>query len=278
MIKNVLATVDGSAYSNAVVRQSIHLALKFDAILHFLSIVDVRIFEWAVYIGGDGFMPMVPTSSYQRETQKLLEDKAEEVLKKCIQKAQDAGVKFAAAKITGSPVEVICEQARKADLIVMGRRGEYARWEGRLMGATLDGAVREANKPILVLPKDYREFKNILVAYDRSPQANHALQMAADLAFHLKAPLIVLAVDDDEASGKASIDEALEYLAPFGLNVGSQVSRGGASEQILRACGAENVDLVIMGAHGHTRLREALLGSTTEEVLRKIDLPLLMVK
>jgi len=278
MIKNILATVDGSAYSNAVVRQSIHLAQQYGAMLHFLSIVDVRIFEWAVYIGGDGFMPMIPTSTYQRETQRVLQGKAEEVLKKCAQKAQDAKVKFAASKIAGSPVEVICEQARKADLIVMGRRGEYARWEGKLMGATLDGAMREANKPILVLPRDYREIKKILVAYDRSPQANHALQMAADLAFHLKALLLVLAVDDDTASGKVTIDEALEYLGPFGLKIRSQVSRGRASEQILRACEAEKLDLVIMGAHGHTRLREALVGSTAEEVLRQIDLPLLMVR
>jgi nucleotide-binding universal stress UspA family protein len=102
--------------------------------------------------------------------------------------------------------------------------------------------------------------------------------MAADLAFHLKTPLFVLAVDDDAASGKVTIDEALEYLGPFGLKVSVQVSKGAASEQILRACQVEKVDLVIMGAHGHTRLREALLGSTTEEVLRKIDLPLLMVR
>jgi len=278
MIKNILATVDGSAYSNAVVHQSIHLAQKYGAMLHFLSIVDVRIFEWAVYIGGDGFLPMIPTSTYQRETQKVLEGKAEEVLKKCAQKAQDAKVKFVASKIAGSPVEVICEQARKADLIVMGRRGEYARWEGKLMGATLDGAMREANKPILALPREYREIKKILVAYDRSPQASHALQMAADLAFHLKTWLLVLAVDDDRASGKVTIDEAVAYLSPFGLKIRSQVNRGRASEQILRTCETEKLDLVIMGAHGHTRLREAFLGSTTEEVLRQIDLPLLMVR
>jgi nucleotide-binding universal stress UspA family protein len=278
MIRNVLATVDGSAYSNAVVNQGIELAGKYGALLHFLTIVDVRIFEWPVYIGGDGFMPMVPTSTYRIETQRILEEKAEEVLKRCAQKAGQAKVDFVTAKIAGSPVEVICEQARKVDLIVMGRRGEYARWEGKLMGATLDGAVREANKPILVLPKEHRAIRKMLVAYDRSPQANHALQMAADLAFHLKGPLVVLVVDDDAASGQATIQEAEEYLSPFALKVSSQLSKGRAGEQVLKACQAENIDLVIMGAHGHTRLREALLGSTTEEVLRQTGLPLLMVR
>jgi len=170
MIKNILSTVDGSAYSNAVVRQSICLAQKYGALLRFLTIVDVRIFEWAVYIGADGFMPMISTSSYQKETQRVLDEKAEEVLKKCAQKAQDAKVDFVTVKIAGSPVEVICDQAHMVDLIVMGRRGEYARWEGRLMGATLDGAVREANKPILVLPKQYRAIRKMLLAYDRSPR------------------------------------------------------------------------------------------------------------
>lgn len=278
MIKNILSTVDGSSYSNAVVRQSIQLAKKYGALLRFLTIVDVRIFEWAVYIGADGFMPMISTSTYQRETQKVLEGKAEEVLKRCAQKARDAKVSFVTAKIAGSPVEVICEQARMVDLIVMGRRGEYARWEGRQMGATLDGTVREANKPILVLPQKYRAIRKMLLAYDRSPQANHALQMAADFALHLKIPLVLLVADDDAATGRMTVEEAMEYLRPFGLKASPRVSRGGAGEEILRACGTEEVDLVIMGVHGHTRLREALLGSTTEEVLRQIDLPLLLVR
>jgi len=278
MIKSVLATVDGSAYSDAVVRQSIQLAKKYSALLRFLTIVDVRIFEWALYIGADGFMPMLSASTYQKQTQRFLEEKAAEVLKKCAQKAHAAEVDFVTTQIAGSPVEVICEQARMVDLIVMGRRGEYARWEGKLMGATLDGAVRETNKPILVLPKEYRAIRRMLLAYDRSPQANHALQMAADFALHLKCPLFVLAVDDDAASGRITVEEAMEYLRPFGLKANSQVSKGSASEMILRASGRENVDLVIMGAHGHTRLREALLGSTTEEVLREIDLPLLLVR
>jgi nucleotide-binding universal stress UspA family protein len=278
VIKNILATVDGSAYSNAVVRQSIELAQKYNALLRFLTIVDVRIFEWAIYIGADGFMPMIPSSTYQKETQKVLEEKAEEVLKKCAQQAEDAAVEFVTSKVSGSPVEVICELARRVDLVIMGRRGEYARWGGKLMGDTLDGTVRQANKPILVLPKEYRAIRRMLLAYDRSPQANHALQLAADFALRLNSPLVVLAVDDDAAHGQTTVAEAMEYLSPFGLKVSSQVSGGGASEQILRVCDAQEVDLVIMGAHGHTRLREALLGSTTEDVLRRIDLPLLLVR
>jgi nucleotide-binding universal stress UspA family protein len=277
MIKSILATVDGSVYSNSVVRQSIQLAQKYGALLRFLTIVDIRIFKWAVYIGADGFLPMIPTASYQKETQKVLEEKAEEVLKKCAQQARNAKVEFVSTKIAGSPVEVICEQARMVDLIIMGRRGEYAPWGRKQMGATLDGTVREANKPILVLPKEYRIIRKMMLAYDRSPQANHALQIAADFALRMKSPLIVLSADSDSMSGRKTIDEALEYLRPFELKLSAKVRKGRAGEEILRACRTEEVDLVIMGVHGHKRLREALLGSTTEEVLRKIELPLLLV-
>ena len=145
------------------------------------------------------------------------------------------------------------------------------------MGATLDGTVREANKPILVLPKEYRTIRKMLLAYDRSPQANHALQIAADFALRMKSPLIVLSADSDSMSGRKTIDEALEYLRPFELKLSAKVRKGRAGEEILRACRTEEVDLVIMGVHGHKRLRETLLGSTTEEVLRKIELPLLLV-
>ncbi|MCK4596639.1 universal stress protein, partial [bacterium] len=186
-------------------------------------------------------------------------------------------VEFVTTKIVGSPVEVICEQSRMVDLIIMGRRGEYAPWGRKQMGATLDGTVREANKPILVLPKEYRAIRKMMLAYDRSPQANHALQIAADFALRMKSPLIVLAADSDSMSGRKTIDEALEYLRPFELKLSAKVSKGRAGEEILRTCRTEEVDLVIMGVHGHKRLREAFLGSTTEEVLRKIELPLLLV-
>ncbi len=278
-MKNILATVDGSAYSNAVLQQAIQLALKFDALVRFLSIVDVRIFEWSVSIGADGFMPMMPASAtYQSEAKKVLEEKAQEVLKACVQEAKKAGVQFVTQKISGSPVEIICEQARMVDLIVMGRRGEYARWGHKLMGATLDGTVRQANKPVFVLPQHYRRIEKMLLAYDRSPQANHGLQIAADMAGRFRCPLVLLAVDEDPGSGQSTIDEAEQYLQPYGLKTSSKVLGGKASEAILQACREEKADLVIMGVHGHTRLWEALLGCTAEEVLRRIDLPLLLVR
>jgi nucleotide-binding universal stress UspA family protein len=279
MVKNILATVDGSIYSRAVLQQVMQLALKYDAMVRFLSIVDVRIFEWSVSVGADGFMPMMPaTAAYQKEAQKVLEEKAEEVLKTCAREAGQAGIRYVTRKISGSPVEVICEQARMADLIIMGRRGEYARWGHKLMGATLDGTVRQANKPVFVQPQQYRPIEKMLLAYDRSPQASHGLQIAADLAARLQCPLVILAVDEDHNSGQRTIDEALQYLQAYELETSAKILGGKAGNAILQACESEEADLVIMGVHGHARLWEALLGCTAEEVLRRIDLPLLLVR
>ena len=278
-MKNILATVDGSLYSSAVLQQVLRLALTYDALVRFLSIVDVRIFEWSISVGADGFMPMMPaTTAYQKEAQKVLEEKAEEVLKTCAREAEQSGVRYVTDKISGSPVEVICEQARMADLIVMGRRGEYARWGHKLMGATLDGTVRQANKPVFVQPQLYRPIEKMLLAYDRSPQANHGLQIAADLAGRLQCPLVILAVDEDRDSGQRTIDEALQYLQAYELETSAKILGGKAGDAILQACESEEADLVIMGVHGHARLWEALLGCTAEEVLRRIDLPLLLVR
>ena len=278
-MKNILATVDGSAYSKAVLHQAIQLALKYDALVRFLSIVDVRIFEWSISVGADGFMPMMPaTATYQKEAQKVLEEKAQEVLKTCAREAEQAGIRFVTHKISGSPVEVICEQARMVDLIVMGRRGEYARWGHKLMGDTLDGTIRQTNKPVFVLPLQYRPIKKMLLAYDRSSQASHGLQIAAELAGRFECPLVILAVDEDRRSGERTIEEAQQYLQAYELNTSTKILGGKASDAILKACESEGADLVIMGVHGHARLWEALLGCTAEEVLRRIDLPLLLVR
>jgi len=67
MIKSILLAVDGSAFTEPVLQYGITLAQKFQALLRVLTVIDIRIFEWAVAIGVEGFAPIIPSSGYQEE-------------------------------------------------------------------------------------------------------------------------------------------------------------------------------------------------------------------
>lgn len=278
MIKSILLPIDGSVYTEAQVRYTVELARAFDARVSVLSILDVRIFEWAVVMGTDGFVPIIPSNVYKEESKKILESKAAAVLEKCSEILTSENVEFDAEKISGSPSDIICEKAPLVDLLVIGMRGEFAKWKKNLVGATLDAVMRQWSKSILVTSREFKSIGNILFAYDGSERSNKALQLVGLFATQLKAPVTVLSVHDKEIFRSKLLEEAQSYLKPYKAQVDLVGVSGNPEKEIIRVAGERHCDLMIMGAFGHSRIREAILGSTTEQVVRKADVPVLLSK
>lgn len=279
MIKSILLAIDGSNYTEAILKYGIDLAQKIDAHLRVLTVIDIRIFEWAVAIGVEGFAPIIPSTTYQEESQKILEDKAEKVLERAGTVLTKEGVSHDLEKASGSPVEIICDRSRLVDLVIMGSRGEFGSWRDKMLGATLEATTRLCIKPVMVTEKEYSPVTNILVAYDGSNNSNKALPWAGFLARQLDTPLTVLTVGSDKESAKSTLKEASEYLASYKLQKLSTLAQEGETEiKIVETCKEIMADLIIMGSYGHSRIREAILGSSTVQVMRKAPVPVLMVK
>jgi nucleotide-binding universal stress UspA family protein len=278
MIKSILLSVDGSVYTDAVVMHGIQLAKAFESRLMVLSIVDIRILEWAVVMGTDGFVPIIPSTVYQEESKKMLESKADAVLKKCSSILKKEKLDFETEKIQGSPTDIICEKSYLVDLLIMGERGEFAKWESKLVGATLEAVVRQCNKPILIATKNFKKISKILVAYDGSDKANKALQLAGFFATNLKAPVALLTVNDNEQLRNKFLQEANSYLEPYEISRELIGTSGSPEKEIVKVAEENNCDLIIMGSFGHSRIRGAILGSTTEQVMRNSKIPVLLAK
>jgi len=278
MIKSILLSVDGSGYTDTVLRYGIHCSKSCGALLRVMTVIDVRIFEWAVAAGADGFVPIIPSVVYQEESRRILEKRADAVLEKCREILQRENCKFELHKISGPPVDVICEQALTVDLVVIGARGEFARWESKMIGATVEAVTRLCNKSILVVDKDFSVPTKMLMAYDGSLNANRALAIAAYMAQHLKVPMVVLTVTDQPEHGQNILREAERYLEPFDIEVKSELTKGVVDEAIVKYAETNNCDVIAMGAYGHSRIREAILGSHTEQIIRKSKVPVLLAK
>lgn len=278
MVKRILLPVDGSEYTNSVVKHGIDLARRFGARVRLLSVVDVRIFEWVLSVGADGFVPVLPAPGYQEESRKLLESKAQAVLDKCARALDSEGVPFEAETVGGSPVEIICERANLVDLIVMGNRGEYARWATTMLGATLEAVTRHVSKPIMIVQQRFRNVQKMLAAYDGSEHANRALQLAGFFAEHLNAKITVVHVSDDRELSTRICAEGVHYLQAYRAEVDSDWLSGRPDAAVIDLAAKGKYDLIVMGAYGHSRIREAILGSTTVQIMRKSPIPVLMVK
>jgi nucleotide-binding universal stress UspA family protein len=135
-------------------------------------------------------------------------------------------------------------------------------------------------------------YRNILVALDGSADSRTALRHAVTLAQDQHAKLTLLTVVPHTATpvgpGVAVPPETVEShndiikgaLAEIPRDVGvtTRVERGEIAPTILKSVAADQYDLVVMGSHGHSRVHRALLGSVSERVLHKANVPVLMLR
>lgn len=134
-------------------------------------------------------------------------------------------------------------------------------------------------------------FERVLVATDFSDPAYRALERAIDLARRYEARLHVVHVWETptlvgpgaewmasiEADARARLDELVAGLRAGKLEVGATLAQGAPWERILAVAEAERADLLVIGTHGRTGLRRALIGSVAERVVRHASAPVLTV-
>jgi len=277
MIKSILLPIDGSSYTDSVIKYGQFLAKKFNAVLRLMSVVDIRLYDWSVATNADNFVPIMPPTGFQAESQKLHDEKADQVLEKSGELCKKHGRKYERVKIAGIPVEEICSHAKLSDMVILGIRGEYERWSGKLLGDTVESVTRQVSKPAMLVEKDFVPFKRILCGYDGSIQANKGLQFAATMADQMKMQLQVLTVMDNEEERKAILKEAEQYLTPYGLDMQLRHEFGDPEEILINASkDTASESLLIIGGYGHSRIREAILGSTTVHLMRSAQKPLLL--
>jgi nucleotide-binding universal stress UspA family protein len=190
---------------------------------------------------------------------------------------EEAGVMCKMSSSIGIIPDAICEKARIADLIVMGKYGESGEWPGPLLGSVAETVVRQADKPVLLVSEKYQAIDRILAVYDNGRSANYMLHCAANLAEKLRIPITVLAVSDDKGKGKAILEEAQLYLEAYEIEVEPLLNDGEPAEKILSTAEENNIDLICMGAYGYN-IREFLLGSITEHVMREALCPVLLYR
>lgn len=279
MIKSILLPVDGSSYTEAVLNYGQFIARKFKAVLRIITVVDVRTYEWTLNVGSEGYMPVVPATVYQDESHKFLVERAEGLIKKISQTLKDSNIKYECQQLDGSPVELICDIARQVDLVIMGAKGDYEKWDVTLLGTTIESVSRQCQTPVMIVDKEFKAFKRIISAYDQSEYSNKGLRLAAYLASGLKLPIEVLSIGDDDEFRHECLDEAKNYLDPYGLNVQYRHEAGDAADTIVEVTkNVPDTSLLIMGSYGHSRIREAILGSTTVQVMRNAVKPILLAK
>jgi len=274
MIKTILVGLDGSEHARTAARYALWLGRRFDAHVVGLHIVDIVSIEGSFFhdiSGSLGFEPYLDFSSKMRE---VLHERGAALLQEFADKAATAGVRADTVLGMGVVANEIAEHAKTADLVVIGHRGVNEKFSTGLLGSTAESVTRKCPKPVFICSMEFRECAQPLLAYDGSQRAAAAMQHAAHFCAALGLPLTVLTVNRDEAAGRRVLDEAVAYLQPYNLRATFELQQtGNAPERIANFLRERSHDLLFIGAYGHSRIIEMVLGSTTEYVLRNSPCP-----
>lgn len=279
MVKTILVPVDGSANSDNAVQYGIYIAPRLEATLTGLHVIDVFLIQGPMMTDISPAIGVPPYDGPYEAVEISLREKADSVLKHFEEQCRKAGIPCLAKKNIGKISDTIIEEAENADLILMAKKGEHFHVkEGGLIGSVAEVVIRRSGKPVLVITESFREIESMGLAYDGSPSAKKALELSMNISEKAQWPITVLIISADAAKA-ADLSAQVEDMAQKGLaDCEIILSSGKEADEILKFISEGAVELMVMGAYGHNRLREWLLGSTTSRVIHKSPIPVMLIR
>jgi nucleotide-binding universal stress UspA family protein len=178
----------------------------------------------------------------------------------------------------GSLVETLAELDASAQLILLGKRGENAASAFLHLGSNLERVVRAAHKPILVCPRAFKAINRFVIAYDGGASTVKAVDSIASNPLLKGLECQLLHIGSKNTTIEHMMSEAALKLQQSGLSVHTQFMPGHPDEAIVAYVEENGIDLLVMGAYGHSHIRTLIIGSTTSAMLRASHLPVLMFR
>ena len=179
--------------------------------------------------------------------------------------------------------DVIGRRARYADVMLLGPE---LLSRGILKSKAIEGALFSSGKPLLLVPEGSAPTlkpKRIMVAWDSRIEASNAVARSLDLLSDADNVHLVLVdpLEGETGQGAEPGADLATYLARFGVKVTVDrvPSQGRTAAATLRQHAIDiSADLLVMGAYGHSRLRERIFGGVTRSMIDEPPLPILMAR
>ena len=276
MIKNILVPLDGSEHSKGALEYALWMAERFSGALFGQHVIDTVSIEGTFFhdiSGSLGFEPYIDISTKMREA---LEERGKAILEEFSRRCRERSVRHESFLDMGLVPNEICERAKAADLVVIGHRGINEEFSTGLLGGTAENVTRQSPRPVFVSTRTFRAIERPLLAYDGSQRAGAAMESAAEFCARFNLPLTVLHIARDEALGQKVLQTARSYLASYEIETRYELARGYPEQKIIDYLINFGYDLLFIGAYGHRRIIELVIGSATEYVLRKSPRPVFL--
>lgn len=281
---HVMACIDNSQSSLAVCDYAAWASQQLNAPLTLLHVLDEEKYPASADLSGniglgsrEHLLEELATLDAQRA--RLALEQGQHMLEKARERTVISGAAFPELKQRhGHLVESLSDLQEDIRLLVIGRVGEDSSLSAHSLGSQIEAVVRTIHRPILITSSSYKKPEKVMLAFDGSSTAYKTVQMLAASPLCKDLPIHLVTVGADSVSNREALGKAQSMLLSAGFAVQAEI-RQGEVESALHAYQAEHgIDLLVMGAYGHSRIRQFLVGSTTTTMLRTTTMPVLLLR
>ncbi len=278
-MSTILTCTDGSLYAPSIYEHASWAASRLAASIHILHVIeredkrDKR--DLSGSIGFDANAELLEELVKLDESHaRVARLRGNALLEDAVKQLADHEVKT--TQRHGSLVETLDEFEKDAALVVLGKRGEHADFSKGHLGSNLERVIRSAKIPVLVAAREFKPIGSFLLAFDGGPSALKAVHHAATnpLLNGLDCHLIMVGKSDHERS----LEDAAVALRGAGFAVSADLLPGDPDEVIAAEVEKRGIGLLVMGAYGHSRVRQFILGSTTTHLIRTCHVPVMLFR
>ncbi len=265
-MRTIMVGTDGSAGSDVATKYAAEVAQLLDGSVYAVAVLPEH---------ADAEAAADERDTDQVAAERAAPQAARSWFKAAREACRAAEVELVEQMESGDPAEVLAQQAESADLVVVGAHGLTGD-AAQLLGGTTRRLLRSCIKPMLIARAEYRPIERVVVGYDASPDAGHAVALVADLACRAawEVALVVGAPEQSELAKGAY--RAAKLIRSRGVEPEVRLVQGDAPSILFEQGERFQADLIAIGGALQGPLSGFFLGEAWPEVVEQSQLPVLL--
>lgn len=280
----IIACVDGSKVTESVCDAGVWMAQTLArplTLLHALEHEDLPMtgdLSGSIGLGArEDLLSELVELEAQRANLELKQGKL--MLTALAERASDAGCEgVQSIQRHGGLVETLGDFTETTRAVVLGRQGAAHEGFPEAVGSHIEQVVRSVQVPVCVVAEAFRVPERVMVAFDGSETMDRAITRIIESPLFQRMAIHLVTVHMPQNDRAVAFERAQTRLQEYGLTVHAAKLEGGVTDALVEYQAAHSIDLTVMGAYGHSRVRQFLVGSQTTRMLERSITPLIFLR
>lgn len=283
-MSKVIACLDGSAATKTVSRYAAWCSQKMSVPLELLHVLDhkpvpvVTDLSGNIGLGSQESLLLALTQLDEQRNRLALEHGKNMLDEMQADLHSQLNLQAHTVQRHGHFLETVLELACNSRLLVLGRQGLESQNEAMHIGSHIENVVRALHQPVLMTAGEFIEPQSFLLAFDGSNTARNCVEMVAASPLLQGLSCHLLMVGQPIETHQAALDWAVALLSRAGFAVTFRILMGEVETTLLQYQQQQGIDWMVIGAYGHSRIRQFFIGSTTTQILKQAVKPVLLLR